>query len=180
MERHEIRLSGSGGQGMITAGIILASAASLYEGKTSVQSQSYGPEARGGASKAEVIISTEEINYPKVMAPDVLVALTQEAADKYVHDLKDNGILIVDSMMVKNPPKGKFKVYEMPIIVSAAEKAGKALVANMVTLSALNTICKLVTPEALEKAVLAMVPKGTEDLNKKALSVGKELAEAVM
>ena len=180
MARSEIRLSGSGGQGMITAGIILAMAASVFEGKKAIQSQSYGPEARGGASKAEVIISDEDIYYPKVMSPDVLVALTQEAAEKYSTDLKDNAILIVDNLMVKNPPKGNFKVIGLDIIVTAAEKVGKAMVANVVTLGAINTLCNFVKPETLEKAVLSRVPKGTEELNKKALSAGAELAKAVM
>ncbi|MGE4268546.1 MAG: 2-oxoacid:acceptor oxidoreductase family protein [Deferribacterales bacterium] len=178
MARHQIRLSGSGGQGMITAGIILAAGASVIEGKKAIQSQSYGPEARGGASKAEVIISDEEIYYPKVMAPDVLVALTQEAADKYSKDLVDGGILILDDLMVKTAPKGNWKVYMMPIIRTAAEKVGKAMVANVVTLGALNEICGFVKPETLEKAVLSRVPKGTEELNKNAISAGIELAKA--
>lgn len=175
MARYNIRLSGSGGQGMITAGIILAMAASIYGDKNATQSQSYGPEARGGASKAEVIISDDEINYPKVMAPKYLVALTQEAADKYSTDLEEGGIIIVDSMMVKSPPKGNFEVYSLPIVKAAAERAGKSMVANIVTLAALNDICKFVSEEELEQAVLARVPKGTEDLNKKALEVGKAL-----
>ncbi len=178
MARHLIRLSGSGGQGMITAGIILAAGASVLEGKKAIQSQSYGPEARGGASKAEVIISDEEIYYPKVMAPDVLVALTQEAADKYSKDLKQGGILILDDLMVKTAPKGDWKVYMMPIIRTAAEKVGKAMVANVVTLGALNEICGFVKPETLEQAVLSRVPKGTEELNKNAISAGIELAKA--
>lgn len=179
MARYNIRLSGSGGQGMITAGIILAMAASIYGGKQATQSQSYGPEARGGASKAEVIISDDPINYPKVMAPKYLVALTQEACDKYSTDLEEGGIIVVDSMMVKNPPEGNYKIYSLPIIKSAAEKAGKSMVANIVTLGALNEICKFVSEEELEQAVLARVPKGTEDMNRKALLVGKELvAEA--
>jgi 2-oxoglutarate ferredoxin oxidoreductase subunit gamma len=178
MARHAIRLSGSGGQGMITAGIILAAGASVFEGKKAIQSQSYGPEARGGASKAEVIISDEEIYYPKVMAPDVLVALTQEAADKYSKDLKPGGILILDDLMVKTAPAGDWKVYTMPIIRTAAEKVGKAMVANVVTLGALNEICGFVKPETLEKAVLSRVPKGTEELNKNAINAGVELAKA--
>jgi len=178
MARHAIRLSGSGGQGMITAGIILAMGASVFEGKKAIQSQSYGPEARGGASKAEVIISDEEIFYPKVMAPDVLVALTQEAADKYSKDLKPGGILILDDLMVKTAPAGDWKVYMMPIIRTAAEKVGKAMVANVVTLGALNEICGFVATETLEKAVLSRVPKGTEELNKNAIQAGIELAKA--
>ena len=172
MARHEIRLSGSGGQGMITAGIILAMAASLYDGKKSIQSQSYGPEARGGASKAEVIIDDIDINYPKVIAPDILVALTQEAVDKYSKDLKNGGVLIVDDMLVRKLPEGNFTVYKLPIIKTAAERVGKAMVANIVMLSALNTICHLVDSDSLNTAVLRSVPKGTENLNKKALEMG--------
>jgi len=178
MAKTQIRLSGSGGQGMITAGIILAAGAAVFEGKKAIQSQSYGPEARGGASKAEVVISDEEIFYPKVMAPDVLVALTQEAAEKYSKDLVDGGILILDDLMVKEAPKGNWKIYTMPIIRTAAEKVGKAMVANVVTLGALNEICGLVSTETLEKAVLSRVPKGTEELNKNAILAGIELAKA--
>jgi len=180
MAKTDIRLSGSGGQGMITAGIILAVAASVYGGRKATQSQSYGPEARGGASKAEVILSDNDIFYPKVMAPDILVALTQEAAEKYSKDLKSGGIMIVDDLMVKEAPKGDWKIYTMPIIRTAAEKVGKAMVANVVTLSALNTICELVDPKDLEEAVLARVPKGTEELNKSALAAGIELGKEAL
>jgi 2-oxoglutarate ferredoxin oxidoreductase subunit gamma len=155
-------------------------AASVFEGKKAIQSQSYGPEARGGASKAEVIISDDAIYYPKVMSPDVVIALTQEAADKYSKDLKDDGILILDELMVKKAPEGKFKVYTLDIIRTAAEKVGKAMVANVVTLGVLNTICNLVDPAMLEKAVLSRVPKGTEELNRKALAAGAELAKAAL
>src|SRR3990172_8617479 len=96
--QYEVRLSGSGGQGIILGGVILAEAAAIYEKKNAVQSQSYGPEARGGASKADVIISDEEIDYPKALKIDVLLALTQEACNKYIKDLKEGGVLIVDSM----------------------------------------------------------------------------------
>ena len=110
MSRYELRFSGAGGQGLITAGIILAEAASIHEGKQSVQSQSYGPEARGGASKSEVIISDAPIDYPKVTKCDALLALTQEACDKYSHDLKEGGVLLIDSDLVLREPKGNFKV----------------------------------------------------------------------
>jgi len=96
MSRYEIRLSGSGGQGMVLAGLILSEAAGIYDGKFVTQTKSYGPEARGGASRTEVVISTEEIDYPKVMQPDLVLAMTQEAQDKYCQDLKKDGILIVD------------------------------------------------------------------------------------
>ncbi|MGA1847434.1 2-oxoacid:acceptor oxidoreductase family protein [Deferribacter abyssi] len=179
MARIDIRLSGSGGQGMITSGAILGIAA-VYDGKNAVQTKSYGPEARGGAARAEVVISEEEINYVKVIDADILVALTQEAADKFSEAVKEGGIVIVDELMVKNPPKGNFKLYTLPIIKTAAEKVGKSLVANIVTLGALNEISKVVSFESLEKAVLSKVPKGTEELNKKALIAGQEIAKAVL
>ena len=179
MARVDVRLSGSGGQGMITSGAILGIAA-VYDGKNAVQTKSYGPEARGGAARAEVVISDDEITYVKVIDADILVALTQEAADKFTPAVKPGGIVIVDELMVKNVPQGDFKVYVLPIIKSAAEKVGRSLVANIVTLGALNEITNVVSFESLEKAVLSKVPKGTEDMNKKALEVGREIAKAVL
>ncbi|MGA1861467.1 2-oxoacid:acceptor oxidoreductase family protein [Deferribacter thermophilus] len=179
MARVDVRLSGSGGQGMITSGAILGVAA-VYDGKNAVQTKSYGPEARGGAARSEVVISDEEITYVKVIDADILVALTQEAADKFSSAVKDGGIVIVDSLMVKNPPSGNFKLYSLPIIKTAAEKVGKSLVANIVTLGVLNEIAEVVSFESLEKAVLSKVPKGTEELNKKALAAGREIAKEVL
>lgn len=175
--RYEVRLSGSGGQGLILAGVILAEAAVIYDNKNATQTQAYGPEARGGASKSEVIISDEDIDYPKLTNVDLLLALTQESCDKYIHDLKDTGILIADSFFVPNIPQGKFKVYRLPIVETARDKVGKVMVANIVSLGAIAAISKMVSRDAVEKAVLARVPKGTEELNKKALSAGFEMAE---
>ena len=177
--RTEIRLSGSGGQGLITAGIILARAASLYDGKNAVQTQSYGPEARGGASKAEVIISDKRINYPKVQSPDVFVALTQEALDKYIKGVKEGGLVLIDDMLVKSPPQGNFQVYSLPVLTRAAESVGSIMTANILTLALVNTLCPLVSEEALEKAVKEMFPPKATELNMKALSVGRELAKSV-
>ncbi len=176
MARFEIRLSGSGGQGMITAGIILANAAAIYENKNAVQSQSYGPEARGGASKAEVIISDCEINYPKVTSPDFLVALTQEAYNKYSKDIKENCLIIIDSAFVKEYEKSD-KVYPMAITETVLERLGKELGANIATIAAANYIGNFVSEESLLKSVLSMIPKGTEEFNKKAFNIGLELAK---
>jgi len=175
-ERIEFRLSGSGGQGLILAGIILAEAAVL-DGKNAVQSQSYGPEARGGASRSEVIISNQDIDYPKVSKADVLLALTQEALNKYKNGLKPDGILIIDSSIKK--PDIQAKVYSLPIIETAQTKAGKSIVANIVALGVLTAITKVVTRESIEQAVLDRVPKGTEELNKKALYAGFELCQEI-
>ena len=116
--KQELRLSGTGGQGLITAGIILAEAA-LLDGKLAIQSQSYGPEARGGASKAEVIISDEAIHFPKVTDPNLLLAMSQEAATKYSHDLTAGSVMITDSLFVSDVPDFGGKVYELPITHSA-------------------------------------------------------------
>ena len=171
----QLRLSGTGGQGLILAGIILAEAA-LLDGKLAIQSQSYGPEARGGSSKAEVLISSNPIHYPKVTTPNVVLAMSQEACNKYTKDLKDDGILITDKLFVdKLPEHFKGKVYELPITHTAKEDLGRALVANIVALGALVKLTGVVSTESLTKAVLARVPKGTEALNEKALELGMGL-----
>jgi 2-oxoglutarate ferredoxin oxidoreductase subunit gamma len=176
--RYEIRLSGEGGQGIVLAGVILAEAAAIYDGKNATQTQVYGPESRGGASKAEVIISDEEIDYPKAMAVDLLLALTQAAADKYGHDLKPSGILVVDSTKVASVPNGEFTVHRLPIIDTAKDTVGKAMVANIVSLGVISGLSKVVSREAIERAVLARVPKGTEELNRRALEAGFALVGA--
>jgi len=176
-DKYEIRLSGSGGQGLVVAGVILAEAAAIYEDKNVLQSQSYGPEARGGASKSDVIISQGEINHPKATSIDVLLSLTQKACDKYSFELKEGGILIADSELVKDLPKGKFKLYHLPIITTAKNVVGKLITANIVALGVIVEITQIVKKESIEKAVLSKVPKGTEELNKKALHVGFDLAK---
>lgn len=180
MERYEIRLSGSGGQGLILAGKIMAEAVVIYDGRNAVQTQSYGPEARGGASKAEVVISDGEIDYPKALDLDVLLALTQTSCDRYSKDLKKGGILIVDSDLVRQLPKGDFKIFSMPITDIAVKKVGKAVVTNIVALGILTKICGVVSEEAMRKAILARVPKGTEELNMKAFEEGLQAASKML
>jgi len=170
--RYEIRLSGEGGQGIVLAGVILAEAAAIYDGKNATQTQVYGPESRGGASKAEVIISDEEIDYPKAMTVDLLLALTQAAADKYGREVRSSGIVILDSSKVVAPPRGSFAVHLLPIIETAKEAVGKAMVANIVSLGAIVGLSKVVSRQSIERAILARVPKGTEELNRRALEAG--------
>lgn len=174
--KQELRLSGTGGQGLILAGIILAEAA-LLDGKLAIQSQSYGPEARGGSSKSEVMISEEAIHFPKVTEPNLLLAMSQEAANKYSKDLTADSILVTDSLFVRDLPQHGGKVYELPITHSAKEVLGKALFANIIALGALVKITNIVSEESLVKAVLNRVPKGTEELNKKALQIGMDLVK---
>lgn len=177
--RYEIRFSGSGGQGMILAGIIMAEAAAIYGSKNAVQSQSYGPESRGGASKAEVIISEEPIDYPKATAIDCMLAMTQEACTKYHYDVKEGGILLIDSEEVKNVPEGKFKLVSFPIIGTARDVLGKTIVANIISLGMIAELTGVVPHEAIEKAVLSRVPAAFLELNKKALEIGFEKASAL-
>lgn len=178
-ERYEIRFSGSGGQGMILAGIIMAEAAGIYGTKNAVQSQSYGPESRGGASKAEVIISHNPIDYPKATSIDCMLAMTQEACTKYYYDIKEGGILLIDSDEVKEVPQGKFKVLRAPITGIAVQELGKSIVANIISLGMITELTGVVTHEAIEKAVLARVPAAFLELNKKALQLGFEKAKAL-
>lgn len=178
--RYEVRLSGAGGQGMILAGVILAEAAAIYDEKNATQSQSYGPEARGGASKSEVIISDEDIYYPKATNIDLLLALTQEACDKYIGDLKEKGILVVDRERVQKLPDGKYRIFALPITAIAQEKVGKIIVANIVALGVISALSGVVSEAAIESAVLARVPRGTEELNRQALRAGIEAATELM
>lgn len=179
-ERNELRLSGTGGQGLILAGIIMADAA-IRDGKNSIQSQSYGPEARGGASRSEVIIGDEDIDYPKVNKPDVLLVMSQEACDKFAADLEQGGVMIVDSTNVHTlPAVNGAIIYQIPISSTAKDEIGREMVANVVALGAIARITGVVSRESLTEALLARIPKGTEELNKKALEAGWALAENVL
>lgn len=180
MDRYDVRLGGSGGQGLILAGKILAEAATIYDGHNAVQTQSYGPEARGGSSKAEVVIKDGDIDYPKAMDLDLLLALTQESCTKFSADLKDDGILIIDSELVKEPPKGSFKVYAAPITSIAAKKVGKVVVTNIVALGIITRLSGIVTEDSMRKAILARVPKGTEEVNMRAFDEGWKAAEELL
>jgi 2-oxoglutarate ferredoxin oxidoreductase subunit gamma len=177
--RYEIRLSGEGGQGLVLAGKVLAEAAAIYDDMNATQSQSYGPEARGGASRSEVIISDDDIDYPKAVNIDLLLALTQESVNRYHSDLKENGILLVDEDAVSELPDGGFRVFKVPIIRIAREDVGRALVANIVALGIITELAGVVSEEAVESAILARVPKGTEELNLSAFKVGLETAKTL-
>jgi 2-oxoglutarate ferredoxin oxidoreductase subunit gamma len=146
--RHEIRLAGSGGQGIIMAAIVLAEAAGVHEGKQVSQTQSYGPEARGGTCKAEVVISDVPIDYPKVSRPDFLLAMNQASVNTYFGDLKPTGLLIVDSTLVSKVPTAK--TVSIPFTQIARDEFGTDLVANMVALGALGFLSKDVSQESLE------------------------------
>ena len=169
----EIRLAGTGGQGVILASVILAEAAGVYEGRHVVQTQSYGPEARGGASRADVIIADEPILYPKSRRLDVLVCLSQLAADKYFDDLKVRGTAIIDSFYVRECPREG--AICLPMTETARAELGRELFTNIVMLGVLAQMTRIVSLESLEKAVANRAPAKTLDLNKKALAVGWRL-----
>ena len=171
--RTEIRLAGSGGQGLILAGVILAEAAGIHEGKQVAQTQSYGPEARGGASKAEVVISETEIDYPKAVKPDVLLCMNQRACDTYIFDLKPGGTLIVDSSLVQH--LHTTRAIALPF-TKIARQLGQEMMANIVALGALAILTDVVSLKTLEIAVSARVPKGSKMLNRKALKAGAQAA----
>ena len=173
----QISLSGTGGQGLILAGIILAEAA-IIDGKEAVQTQSYGPEARGGSSKAEVIIADAPIDYPKVTKADLMLSMSQAACDKYISVLKDGGMLMLDSTFVQDVPKVDAKILSLPITKTAKEELGHAMFANIIALGALVGATNMVTEAALTAAVLDRIPKGTEEKNQKALSLGLALGKA--
>jgi 2-oxoglutarate ferredoxin oxidoreductase subunit gamma len=174
--RYEIRLAGSGGQGLILAGIILAEAAGLYDGKFVCQTQSYGPEARGGASKAEVVISDSEIDYPKAIQPDVLLAMNQKSLDAFISELKPSGLLLVDADLVTEIPARRSVALPFTRI---ARDLGRAMAANIVALGALAQLTGLVSLQGLTAAVRARVPQGTEELNQRALAAGVAAAQSV-
>jgi 2-oxoglutarate ferredoxin oxidoreductase subunit gamma len=174
-DRYEVRLAGEGGQGMILAGVILAEAASVHDGLNAVQTQSYGPEARGGASRSEVILARGEIDFPKVMMADLLLCMSQVACDKFYPQVKDEGLIVVDLSNVSRLPS--HRAIAVPISQIAEEVTGRRITASMVALGLVCGLTGLVTREALEIAVSERVPAGFEELNLKALAAGFEEAE---
>ena len=170
----EIRFAGSGGQGVILCSILLATAA-IENDVYVAQSQSYGPEARGGSCKAEVVISDEPIDFPKVEKSDFLLALTQDSLEKYLKSIKPGSVVMYDDSldMPEDPNVGK--AIPVPILETASKKIGKSMVANIVALGAINNYLKIADEDTLRKVVLANVPKGTEELNMKALEAGMQL-----
>ena len=171
----QIILTGTGGQGLILAGIILAEAAVL-DGKQAIQTQSYGPEARGGASKAEVIISDEAIDYPKVQTADTVLAMSQEAFNKYSTVAGAGAKLIVDTTFVREMKETKAQLVKLPITQTAREELVRDMFANIIAMGVIVGLTQTVSRESLVAAVLSRVPKGTEDKNQKALDIGFQMA----
>lgn len=176
----EVSMGGSGGQGLVMMGLILAEAAGIFGNRKVVQSQLYGPESRGGASRSDVIISDDEIDYPEVEHPDVLFAFNQLSAAKYAPNLKPGGTVIYDSTFVTDPPPVDGQTYQLPITRLARERVGRDIVANIVALGTITVLTGIVSRERITEAVMGRVPRGTEEINQRALQVGFEAAEALL
>jgi len=167
--------SGSGGQGVITATIILAEAAVLYENLNAVQSQTYGAEARGGATRSDVIISSPTIDYPKVIQPNVLICLTQEAYNKFFRIIRPGGLLITDTRYVKTQKKVDALQRELPIYYTVMEKIGKPIVFNICVLGAVVGITGIIDPKSIMKVLETRIPSDYLELNRRALDLGMAL-----
>lgn len=179
--RTELRIAGFGGQGVIMAGIVIGKAVSIFDNNYAVQTQSYGPESRGGASRCEVVISDKQISYPKVIKPDILVAMSHEALLKYYSDLKEDGTLIIDPDLVNIDEiqdfidENNIKLYEARATHTAENDIGIRIVANIVMIGAITKITKIISNDAAIKSIEDSVPKGTEEKNLKAFEAGYNL-----
>lgn len=173
-QRHDIRFAGSGGQGVILASVIMAQAA-VISGKHAVQSQSYGPEARGGACRGEVIISDHPIWFPRIISPDVLLLLSKEAARKYAEDVSENAVVIIDSQIEVPKALKTCNVLCIPILETASSVLKKPMAANIVAVGAANAVLNLFDDSVLEEAIRRHVPAETYDLNAKAMEAGVKL-----
>ncbi|GAB4548100.1 MAG: 2-oxoacid:ferredoxin oxidoreductase subunit gamma [Anaerolineae bacterium] len=173
MSRSELRVSGFGGQGIITLGYILGKAAALHDGWHVTLVKSYGPESRGGASSAQVIISDEEIDYPRITEPELLVAMSQEAYARYIDELASGGLLLIDEDLVElNHARDDIRVRAIPATRIAESELGRKIVANIVMLGFVAANTHLVSYEGIREAMLSTIPGGTEELNLRALERG--------
>jgi 2-oxoglutarate ferredoxin oxidoreductase subunit gamma len=178
MKRSRLVFSGSGGQGVITAAIILAKAAAIFEDKNAIQSQSYGAAARGGATRSDILISEAQINFPKVIQPNILVCLTQESYVKFTPILRPGGLLLMDSKYVTIAKKVDAKHVSLPMYETVMEKIGKPIVFNICMLGTLIGLSKLVKPDSILKVLETTIPKDFMDMNKKALDLGIKMGES--
>ena len=178
-ERYRFLFSGSGGQGVITMGILLAEAAVLHDGLNAVQTQSYGPEARGGATRCDVIVSSGPIHFPKVIQPNVLIALTQEACSRYLPLLRPGGLLVSDTRFVTTGKRVDASLKALPLYETLMERIGKAQSFNICVLGAVNHFTKLVRMSSLEKVLESRFTPVFHETNRAALYLGEELAASL-
>jgi 2-oxoglutarate ferredoxin oxidoreductase subunit gamma len=172
MARTEIRFSGFGGQGIVRLGLISGKALALFDNMHASMNQSFGPEARGSACASQLVVSDERVLYPYITRPEVLISMSQEAYDKYEPELKDNGILLIDTDLVKpKPARAKIRMYGIPS-TRFAEELGNRIIANLVMLGFFSSISKVVSPDSIKKALPGLVPGRFLDLNIKAFEKG--------
>jgi 2-oxoglutarate ferredoxin oxidoreductase subunit gamma len=173
--RHEIRICGFGGQGVVLAGHVLGKAAAAYDGLTAIQTQSYGPEARGGAARSEVIISDQKIGYPRIVSTTILVAMSQEAFHKFRGDLNEQAIVLVDPDLVLDHQVDR-PTYRV-MATRIAEELGNKIIANIVMVGALAAVASPVTRNAIIDSVMESVPDRFKELNRRALDAGFQAGE---
>ena len=180
MQLTEIRIAGFGGQGVILSAIILGKAASIYQGAFATMTQNFGPEARGGACSAQLVLSDSPVLYPYVTKPDILLVMSQEAYVRFGSELKDGGIMIVEQDMVRVSDISKgIKVYSIPA-TRIAEELGKRMVLNSVMVGFFTAITNLLDPGAVRQAIAASVPPNFKELNLKAFERGLEYGTAAL
>ncbi|MGC9530395.1 MAG: 2-oxoacid:acceptor oxidoreductase family protein [Candidatus Bipolaricaulaceae bacterium] len=174
--RQEIRFAGFGGQGIISAGRIAGQAAVLHDGRQAVLVQSYGPEARGGACSAEVVVADRPVDYPLITQPDVAVIMSQAAYEKFGRDVRQGGLLMLDKDLVEHGPRDDVQLVEVPA-TRLAEELGRRIVANVAMLGALAGLWSAISKDGLLNAVLAAVPPHTRELNRRAFEAGFHYVE---
>ena len=177
MKHYELRFGGVGGQGVILAGAILAEAAVIYDGLYAVQSPTYTAQVRGGATKVDVIISDQPIVYPRATEIDFFLALSQRSYDVFHRQLKEGGILLVDETLVTRVDEDRYRVYRVPITDLAEREIGRVVVVNTISLGLTVGMTHVVSRRAIEEAVIARAPKGTTEMNLRALKLGFEQAK---
>ena len=175
MSRIEILIGGVGGQGVVLSGILLGTAATLFEGKKAVQTQSYSSELRGGSARAEVIISEEPVTDPQVRKPDILIVLAEDALFRYVSRIKPKGLLVIDSDLVKEVKPGNYEILSIPATSIADKEMGNIIVANLIILGALIKKVGLLSVESMEKAIELSVPRNAKELNLSAFRRGLQI-----
>lgn len=176
----EIRFSGFGGQGIIRCGLITGKALAIFDNKHATMTQSFGPEARGSACSSQLVVSGDRVLYPYITTPEILISMSQEAYEKYEPELIEDGILLVDSDLVKQkPPREKIKIYAIPS-TRFAEELGNRIIANLVMLGFFTAVTKIVSPDAMKKALPGLVPDRFLDLNIKAFDKGYDYGKKVL
>lgn len=180
MSRFEVRIAGMGGQGIIMAAVVIGRAASIFAGKNVTLTQSYGPESRGGACKAEIIVSDEQVDYPKVRKPSLIAIMSEEAYQKNISDANSGAVVLIDPDMVREDQSNNLpRMFRVPA-TRMAEGLGKRITANMVMVGAIVAFTEMVDAAAVEKAIAKYTPRGTEKLNIDAFRSGYQFARKLL